>query len=100
MFLNDTTLDNLDGRLFGYHIDDNTPRPGQFRGMRGWFTVPRGWNVRWGNGQYEASPNQDFSTPLYQCEVADDGALVFQDMMLGTAHRDIGSNGIPTPQSW
>lgn len=97
MFLNDTTLSNLNGPLFGYNLRELTPRPYNFRGMTGWFTVPRGWNVRCNNLQWEASPNQDFSTPLYMCEVHDDGTLVFQDMLLGTSHRSIGPNSITPP---
>ena len=83
--------------VFGYHPNDLTPRRYNFGGMRGWFTVPLGWSLRWGNGQWEASPNADFSKPLYMCELNDDGYLVFQDEYLGTSHRDIGTNGIPVP---
>lgn len=97
MFLTDTDLARLNGRLFGYDLKDLTPRPYYFRGMTGWFAVPRGWNVRCRDTQWEASPNEDFSTPLYMCEVNDDGTLVFQDMMLGTGHRSLGPNGIPSP---
>jgi hypothetical protein len=102
MFINDTTFAHLDGKLFRYHYNETTPRPYNFRGMQGWFTVPRGWNVRYNaNQQAEASPNQDFSAPLYQCEMNDDGFLVFQDLSLSRGQsRSIWPNNIKPPGTW
>lgn len=91
-----SNIAQLNGPLFGYHPEEITPQRYNFWGRTGWFAVPRGWNVRYVNGQAEASPNPDFSTPLYMCELNPDGYLVFQDAS-GTSHRDIFPNCIPVP---
>lgn len=92
-----SNIAQLSGPLFGYHPEETTPQRYNFWGQSGWFTVPRGWNIRNINGLTQASPNPDFSTPLYTCELTPDGYLVFQDELLGTSHRDIWPNGIHPP---
>lgn len=65
--------------------------PTSYNGQPGWFNVPGGFYSRINpdTGATEASPEPDFSWPVYQTHVNYDGNLVCQDLLiaryLGTA---------------
>jgi len=54
-----------------------------FYGQPGWWRVPDGfYSFTDGGGQIWASPNPDYSNPVYACKINVDGTMVFQDAML------------------
>jgi hypothetical protein len=61
--------------------------PTSVSGQTGWWIVPSTWfmkRVLDCPSEVIASPNQDFSTPVYYCKLADDmQSFAFQDMLLG-----------------
>jgi hypothetical protein len=71
-----------DAYIFGYDPSDTVPVPSSFWGQSGWFRVPTQWYVRSQvAGQIEASPNSDFSAPVYQCVLNENFQMVFQDLL-------------------
>jgi len=75
------------GGIYGtgeeYNYTNGQPVPWNFYGQSGWWRVPSNWFVRNdASGSIFASPNQDFSNPVYYCKTNLDGVLVFQSEML------------------
>lgn len=69
--------------IFGDNSSDMTPKPYNYWGMSGFFSVPLGWKVRSNaDGSLTASPNPDFTNPTYDVAINSDGTYVFQDMLL------------------
>jgi hypothetical protein len=70
---------------FGLHPNDLTPTKTSVRGEAGWFTVPLGWYFQTipGSQEVKASPNADFSKPVYYCTLDDSmQRFAFQDLLL------------------
>lgn len=69
---------------FGRNFND-TPQPATCNGLSGFWTLPRQWYTKPnpnGTNRLIASPNADFSNPVYDCAVGDDGiTFVFQDLL-------------------
>ncbi len=66
---------------FGQHNDEMTLVPYSLWGQPGWFALPRGFVTRPRvGGGLEASPNSDFSRPLYEVKIGPDGTAVVQDL--------------------
>lgn len=65
--------------IFAQSDDQTVVRHG-FYGQSGWYAVPNGYYHRITNGQIFASPNSDFSNPVFSCKYDADGTLVFQDL--------------------
>lgn len=69
--------------IFGYDPNDKYPSKENFWGQAGWFRVPTDWYVRTpAQGRIEASPNADFSTPVYDVVLNENFIMVFQDQLL------------------
>jgi hypothetical protein len=60
---------------------ETEPRPANFYGQAGYWTVPGTWSVWEENYQRYTSPNEDHSAPVYTCVLNIDGYLLFQDLM-------------------
>lgn len=82
--------------IFGRYKQNITPQATSVRGMSGWWTVPSGWfmqpanvyNPAFAPSETVASPNPDFSGPVYFCTLADDGmTMAFQDTLLNKYTR-------------
>jgi len=59
-----------------------TPTPSNYQGLQGWYQVPCGWFCRRNDdGTISASPNKDFSNPLYDVKVDTDGYMKIQNLM-------------------
>lgn len=60
--------------------------PTSVRGENGWWIVPPGWFMKPSptcGSETIASPNADFSKPIYYCTLADDQqSMAFQDLLL------------------
>jgi hypothetical protein len=71
---------------FGRFPNDITPRLTSVRGESGWLTLPQGWFAKPNPNiasELIASPNQDFSSPVYYCTMSDDGqTFAFQDLLI------------------
>ena len=73
--------------IFGKHPEDVVPQQWNYLGMQGWYRVPLGWFTRReDDGNITASPNSDFTPPLYSVLINIDGYMVFQD--LGRNNQD------------
>lgn len=72
--------------VFGRYKNNITPQLTSVSGMPGWLTVPPGWFVKANPdipSELIASPNSDFSNPVYYCCLADDRqTYAFQDQLL------------------
>jgi|WetSurMetagenome_2_1015567.scaffolds.fasta_scaffold658338_2 hypothetical protein len=67
--------------VFGRYPNDVVPQRWNYQGMPGWWRVPFGWYVRSNeDGTVTASPNYDFTPPLYDVKTNIDGYMVFQDL--------------------
>jgi hypothetical protein len=67
--------------VFGKNPNDTVPQKWNFLGQQGWWRVPLGWYTRReDNGNITASPNADFTPPLYDVMTNIDGYMVFQDL--------------------
>ena len=79
--------------LFGRDFSDE-PQPMTLHGMSGWWSVPRQWFTKPfpdAENRIYASPNADFSAPVYVCEIGDDRqTFVFQDL-----YRDMLTQILP-----
>jgi hypothetical protein len=82
--------------IFGRNKSNITPLPTSCRGMSGFWTVPNGWfmkpaiqyNPNAASSEMVASPNSDFSAPVYYCTLSDDGqTFCFYDQLLDTYAR-------------
>lgn len=68
-------------RTFGKSYDFR-PQPSNYQGMQGWYQVPGGWFARRNeDGTISASPNSDFSNPVYDVKIDIDGFMKFFDLM-------------------
>jgi hypothetical protein len=71
--------------VFGKSPWDTSPVPWNFLGQQGWWKVPLGWFTRQNaDGTITASPNSNFSAPLYDVLVNIDGYMVFQSLSLSS----------------
>ena len=72
--------------VFGQDLTDTEPKPDNFFGASGWWQVPTQWSIKTDLvGQIWASPNADFSTPVYACKInGASGELVFYDQYRNT----------------
>ena len=71
----------VEPRIFGKSPHDTVPQQWNFLGMQGWYRVPLGWYARRNeDGTITASPNADFTPPLYDVLTNIDGYMVFQDL--------------------
>ena len=81
--------------IFGKNPNDLTPQRWNFLGQPGWWRVPLGWFARReANGCITASPNSDFSNPTYDCQINNDGYMVFFDLGRNT------QAGLMSPAQW
>jgi hypothetical protein len=67
---------------------DTVPQPSNFLGQAGWYQVPCGWFARQNaDGTISASPNSDFSKPVYDVKVDQDGYMKFYSCMFDAMAR-------------
>lgn len=67
--------------VFGKNPTDTVPQRWNFLGQAGWWRVPLAWFTKQDEDlNIWASPNEDFSKPLYRVLVNNDGYMVFQDL--------------------
>jgi hypothetical protein len=66
--------------IFGKTIG-GYPTPTNYQGLTNWYQVPNSWFCRRNaNGTVSASPNQDFSSPVYDVKTDSDGYMKIQDL--------------------
>jgi hypothetical protein len=82
--------------MFRTSPEDNTPQPYNYYGQPGWYSLPRNWYVMSNPlncSELVASPNSDFSKPVYYCTLSQDGInYVFQDTMRSIMDGTSGNN--------
>jgi hypothetical protein len=75
--------------IFGTQPNNLTPQLTSVQGQNNWFTVPNGWFTKSAfaydgkspASEVVASPNSDFSWPVYYCALDDSGQqYAFQDI--------------------
>jgi hypothetical protein len=80
---------------FGRNYSD-TPQPVSVNGQTGWFSLPRNWHYRQSPdraSEVVASPNADFSPPVYHCCLADDMmTMAFQDIYVEAQSGNLNPN--------
>ena len=62
-----------------------TPQASSYYGQTGWYELPVGWFTRpnpQNPAELIASPNSDFSNPVFYCTLSQDSqTFVFQDLL-------------------
>jgi hypothetical protein len=74
--------------IFGRYKGNITPQKTSYMGMNNYWTVPSGWFMKSNpnvSSEMIASPNADFSAPVYYCTLDDSYQnWCFTDTLLGS----------------
>ena len=82
--------------IFG-RCNNMVPVPTSYYGQSGWFLLPTGYYTKPNPDcpcEVIASPNADFSRPIYYCKLKENGQdLVYQDILLSKVMGTDNNNG-------
>ncbi len=73
-----------------------TPVPSNYMGQPGWYQLPTGFFTRpnpQNPSELIASPNEDFSAPVYYCTMSQDSQnFLYQDLLRSALDGTSGNN--------